>query len=98
MNKIHGQQFADWFKRRIARMEEQDPKHKDWEVVRYVKVRGVYDMGSVDEQVGPYLNDCTFDVPTLHRIGDEGEDGIDITPDMEREVDVEETDDNSIIF
>ncbi|XP_022024562.1 uncharacterized protein LOC110924892 [Helianthus annuus] len=70
-----------------------DPKHKDWEVVRHVKVRDVFDMGSVDDQVGPYSNDCTFDVPNLHRIGDDGEDGIDITPDMECEVDVEENDD-----
>ncbi|XP_035837033.1 uncharacterized protein LOC110894773 [Helianthus annuus] len=104
VNKIHGQQFAGWFKNRVARMEEQaqvdkvfyvtDPKHKDWEVVRHVKVRDVFDMGNVDDQVGPYSNDCTFDVPNLHRIGDDGEDGIDITPDMECEVEVEENDDD----
>ncbi|KAK1429876.1 hypothetical protein QVD17_12172 [Tagetes erecta] len=74
MNKIHAQQFADWFKRRIARMEEQG------------------------DEVGPYSNDCTFDVPSLHRIGDDGEDGIDITPDMERGEDVEENDEDSILF
>ncbi|KAK1406297.1 hypothetical protein QVD17_41590 [Tagetes erecta] len=75
-----------------------DPKNKDWEVVRHVKVRGVFDMGSADDQVGPYSNDCTFDVPNLHRIGDDGEDGVDVTPDMEREVDVEENDDDSFLF
>ncbi|KAJ0592692.1 hypothetical protein HanHA300_Chr03g0088101 [Helianthus annuus] len=64
-----------------------DPKHKDWEVVRFVKVRDVFDMGVLD--------DCTFNVPNLHRIGDDGEDGIDITPDMEHEVDVEENGDES---
>ncbi|KAK1429356.1 hypothetical protein QVD17_11564 [Tagetes erecta] len=31
-------------------------------------------MGSIDNEVGPYSNDCTFDVPSLHRIGDDGED------------------------
>jgi len=75
-----------------------DPKNKDWEVVRHVKVRGVFDMGSVDDQVGPYSNDCIFDVPNLHRIGDDGEDGVDVTPDMEREVDVEENDDDPFLF
>ncbi|XP_076914543.1 uncharacterized protein LOC143573590 [Bidens hawaiensis] len=73
-----------------------DPKHKDWEVVRHVKVRDVFDMGSVD-QVGPHSNDCTFDVPSLHRIEDDGEDGIDITPDMECESD-EDNDDDSILI
>ncbi|KAK1441065.1 hypothetical protein QVD17_06902 [Tagetes erecta] len=75
-----------------------DPKNKDWEVVRHVKVIDVFDMGSVDDQVGPYSNDCTFDVPNLHRIRDDGEDGVDVTPDMEREVDVEENDDDSFLF
>ncbi|KAK1428349.1 hypothetical protein QVD17_17182 [Tagetes erecta] len=75
-----------------------DPKHKDWEVVRHVKLRDVFDMGTIDDQVGPYSNDCTFDVPSLHRIGDDGEDGIDITPDMEHGEDVEENDEDSILF
>ncbi|XP_076927018.1 uncharacterized protein LOC143590413 [Bidens hawaiensis] len=74
-----------------------DPKHKDWEVVRHVKVRNVYNMGSVD-QVGPYSKDSPFDLPNLHMIGDDGEVGIYITPDMEHEEDVEENDDNYLIL
>ncbi|KAD4887908.1 hypothetical protein E3N88_19980 [Mikania micrantha] len=58
-----------------------DPKQIGWDVVRHVKVRDVFDMGGVDDQVGLYSND----VSDLHRIGDDGEDGIDITPDMEHE-------------
>ncbi|KAD4888057.1 hypothetical protein E3N88_20130 [Mikania micrantha] len=75
-----------------------DPKHKNWEVVRHVKVRDAFDMGSVDDQVGPYSNDCTFSVPNLHTIGDDGEDGIDITPEMEHVLDFEENDDDTMIF
>jgi hypothetical protein len=75
-----------------------DPKHKDWEVVRHVKVRDVFDMGGVDDQVSPYSNDCAFNVPNLHTIGDDGEDGIDVTPEMEHEVDFEENEDDSIPF
>ncbi|KAL7617786.1 hypothetical protein Lser_V15G02761 [Lactuca serriola] len=75
-----------------------DPKQKDWEIVKHVKLRDVFDMGGVDTQVSPYSNDCTFDVPNLHRIGDDGEDGIDITPEMEHEEDVEESDDDFILF
>ncbi|KAL8265814.1 hypothetical protein R6Q59_003158 [Mikania micrantha] len=52
------------------------------DVVRHVKVRDVFDMGGVDDQVGLYSND----VPELHTIGDDGEDGIDITLDMEHEI------------
>ncbi|KAI7746143.1 hypothetical protein M8C21_031833 [Ambrosia artemisiifolia] len=63
-----------------------DPKNKDWEVVRHVKVRDVFDMGGVDDQVGPYSNDCIFNVPELHTVGDDGEDGINVTPEMEHEL------------
>ncbi|XP_052619588.1 uncharacterized protein LOC111897976 [Lactuca sativa] len=48
-----------------------DPKHIGWEIVRHVKLRDVFDMG------GAY--DDIFDVPNLHRVGD---DGIDVTPEM----------------
>ncbi|KAD3640309.1 hypothetical protein E3N88_29532 [Mikania micrantha] len=64
------------------------------DVVRHVKVRDVFDMGGVDDQVGLYSND----VPELHTIGDDGEDGIDITLDMEHEVDFEEHEEDSIFF
>ncbi|KAK9073298.1 hypothetical protein SSX86_007622 [Deinandra increscens subsp. villosa] len=75
-----------------------DPKNKDWEVVRHVKVRDVFHMGGVDDEVGPYSNDSTFNVPNLHMTGDDGEDGIDVTPEMEHEVDFEENEDDSILF
>ena len=65
-----------------------DPKNKDWEVVRHVKVRDVFDMGG-DSQVGGNPYDDIFDVPNLHRSGDDGDDGIDVTPQMEAEVEVE---------
>ncbi|KAJ9538757.1 hypothetical protein OSB04_031490 [Centaurea solstitialis] len=72
-----------------------DPKHKDWEVVRHVKLRDVFDMGIVDDDhVARYSNDSTFDVPNLDRIARDVDDGIDITPDMKRGVDVEEDDDD----
>ncbi|CAH1449646.1 unnamed protein product [Lactuca virosa] len=59
-----------------------DPKHKYWEVVRHVKVRDLFGMGGDDAQVvgNPY-ND-TFDVPNMNRIRDEGDDGMDVTPEM----------------
>jgi hypothetical protein len=75
-----------------------DPKHKNWEVVRHVKVRDAFDMGGVDDQAGPSSNDCTFNVPNLHTIGDDGEDGIDVTPEMEHEEDSEENEDGSFLF
>ncbi|KAD4982079.1 hypothetical protein E3N88_18750 [Mikania micrantha] len=42
--------------------------------------------------------DCTFNVPDLHTIGEDGEDGIDITPEMEHVLDLEENDDDSVLF
>ena len=76
-----------------------DPKHNDWEVVRHVKLRDAFDMGIAnDDQAVRYSNDNTFDVPNLDRIAHDGDDGIDITPDMEREVYVEEDDYDSILF
>ncbi|KAJ9544535.1 hypothetical protein OSB04_024242 [Centaurea solstitialis] len=75
------------------------PKHKDWEVVRHVKLRDAFDMGIVDDDhVAHYSSDSTFVVPNLDRIARDGDDGIDITPDTEREVDVEEDDDDSVLF
>ncbi|KAD7117380.1 hypothetical protein E3N88_04648 [Mikania micrantha] len=38
------------------------------------------------------------DVPHMHTIGDDGEDGIDITPEMEHVLDFEDNDDDSILF
>ncbi|KAD6118876.1 hypothetical protein E3N88_10147 [Mikania micrantha] len=57
----------------------------------HVKFRDVFDMGGVDDQVGLYSND----VSDLQMIGGDGEDGIDITPDMEHEVDFEDNEDES---
>ncbi|KAD3336511.1 hypothetical protein R6Q59_028656 [Mikania micrantha] len=71
-----------------------DPKQKGWEVVRHVKVRDMFDLGGVDYQVDPHSNDYTSNLLDLHRTGEDGEDGIDITPDMEHEVDFEENDDD----
>ena len=51
-----------------------------------------------DDQAARYSNDNTFDVPNLDRIVHDGDDGIDIPPDMECEVYVEEDDDDSILF
>ncbi|GKD47930.1 hypothetical protein Tco_1276906, partial [Tanacetum coccineum] len=45
----------------------EDPKNKGWSVVRHIKVKDVFDMGSVNAS-------------HLHRIGDDGED---VTSDME---------------
>lgn len=59
-----------------------DPKNVDWEVVRHVKVRDLFDMGGDDDQVARNPYDDTFDVPSLHRVGD---DGMDVTPEMEVE-------------
>ncbi|KAD6118993.1 hypothetical protein E3N88_10264 [Mikania micrantha] len=75
-----------------------DPKHKNYEVVGHVKVRDAFDMGSIDDQVGPYSNDFTFSMPNLHTIRDDVEDGIDITLKLEHILDFEENDDDTIIF
>lgn len=82
-----------------------DPKHEDWEVVRHVILRDVFDMGGVDDQVAGYQNDGSFDVPNLHRIGDDGDDGMDVTHEMELEFlddedieDDEENEDDSTLF
>ncbi|KAJ9546594.1 hypothetical protein OSB04_019137 [Centaurea solstitialis] len=76
-----------------------EPKHKDWEVVRHVKLRDAFDMRIVDDDhVARYSNDSTFDVPNLDRIARDGDDGINVTSDMERDVDVEEDDDDLVLF
>lgn len=71
-----------------------DPKNKDWAVARHIKLRDVFDMGSVDDQAIQNPNESTFDVTHLHRIGDDGDDGEDVTADMELEgTDNEENED-----
>ena len=54
-----------------------DAKKDGWEVVRHVKVRDVFDMGGANDN--STLGD---DIPNLHRIRDDGDDGIDVTPEM----------------
>ncbi|GKF99154.1 hypothetical protein Tco_0297937, partial [Tanacetum coccineum] len=60
-----------------------DPKNKGWSVVRHIKVKDVFDMGSVTGQdVDQGQSDGAFNVSHLHRIGDDGED---VTSDMEHD-------------
>ncbi|GJT30009.1 retrovirus-related pol polyprotein from transposon TNT 1-94 [Tanacetum coccineum] len=60
--------------------ELEDPKNKGWSVVRHIKVKDVFDMGSVNAS-------------HLHRIGDDGDDGEDVTSDMEHDGTDDEEDD-----
>ncbi|GJT84893.1 hypothetical protein Tco_1066610 [Tanacetum coccineum] len=55
----------------------EDPRNKGWSVVRHIKVKDVFDMGSVNAS-------------HLHRIGDDGED---VTSDMEHDGTDDEEDD-----
>ncbi|XP_071741432.1 uncharacterized protein [Rutidosis leptorrhynchoides] len=71
-----------------------DPKNKDWEVVRHVKLRDVFDMGAGDDQVIGYPNNSTSVVPNLHRIGDDGDDGMDVTEEMDLDVNSDEENEN----
>ncbi|GJS59178.1 hypothetical protein Tco_0653962 [Tanacetum coccineum] len=64
----------------------EDPKNKGWSVVRHIKVKDVFDMGSVTGQdVDQGQSDGTFNASHLHRIGDDGDDGEDVTSDMEHD-------------
>lgn len=76
-----------------------DSKNKDWEVVRHVKLRDAFDMGGVDDQVAENPTDVTAHEANLHRIGDDGDDGMDVTPEMELEgIDDEENEDDLTFF
>lgn len=46
--------------------------------------------GDGAQAVGNPYND-TFNVPNLHRIGDDGDDGMDVTPEMEAQIAAEDT-------
>ena len=64
----------------------EDPKNKGWSVVRHIKLKDVFDMGSDTAQVVDQdQRDGTSNVTHLHRIGDDGDDGEDVTSDMEND-------------
>ncbi|CAH9095726.1 unnamed protein product [Cuscuta epithymum] len=71
-----------------------DCKSKDWLVVRHVKVRDMFQMGNnVDHSIHT-SNDAIFDVPNLHRVGVDDDNGVDVTPMMEQEVMHDEDDED----
>ncbi|GJV98287.1 hypothetical protein Tco_1553539 [Tanacetum coccineum] len=62
----------------------EDPKNKGWSVARHIKLKDVFDMGSDTAQsVDQDQSDGTFNVSHLHRIGDDSDDGEDVTSDIE---------------
>ncbi|GJW85383.1 uncharacterized protein Tco_0158528 [Tanacetum coccineum] len=72
----------------------EDPKNKGWSVVRHIKVKDVFYMGSVTGQdVDQGQSDGTFNASHLHKIGDDGDDGEDVTSDMEHDGTDNEEDD-----
>ncbi|CAH9135796.1 unnamed protein product [Cuscuta epithymum] len=66
-----------------------DSKSKDWLVVRHVKVRDMFELGDNADQRNT-SNDVIFDVPNLHRVGDDEDDELDVTLPMEEEASNEE--------
>ncbi|CAH9072805.1 unnamed protein product [Cuscuta europaea] len=66
-----------------------DSKSEDWLVVRHVKVRDMFNLGNNGDRIN-MSNDVLFDMPNLHRVGDNGDNGVDVTPMMEVETSDEE--------
>ncbi|GJV50562.1 putative transposase-associated domain-containing protein [Tanacetum coccineum] len=73
----------------------QDPTLEGWFAVRHVKVSDAFNMGCNGDQNSLYSIPRTFDVPSLHRIDVDGDDGIDAAPNVEDEESEDEDDENS---
>ncbi|GKA99060.1 putative transposase-associated domain-containing protein [Tanacetum coccineum] len=64
-----------------------DPTLEGWFPVRHVKVSDAFNMGCNGDQKSLYSIPQTFDVPSLHRIDVDGDDGINAAPNVEDEDD-----------
>ncbi|GJS96842.1 retrotransposon protein, putative, ty1-copia subclass [Tanacetum coccineum] len=75
-----------FYMRKIVSCQE-NPTLEGWFPVRHVKVSDAFNMGCNGDQKSLYSIPQTFDVPSLHRIDVDGDDGINAAPNVEDEDD-----------